>query len=273
MQYIWHKGNNIFAGGLFTDATYVLDTSKLPGPEPQARQPADGHALRVGPGRLLGDQGRQRLRHLHGWARRTRPVHLLRRHTRIGNGFAGSPGEVVRLDQNGKTVYEAPATPKPGRARSAATASRSSPCRRAPTRTGSRPARTSTPGDQRLQRAAQHHPQPGGRAVVVPAPADGPHVGHLRPGQAEAEGGLVPADGPRVGKVAHQEEPRAVMETTVTNLPGHKGAFAETMQGGAIYYTPDITAEQPEWRRSSTSRPPTRCRPLQNPYGGGSNGG
>ena len=30
MQYIWHKGNNIFAGGLFTDVTYVLDTSKLP---------------------------------------------------------------------------------------------------------------------------------------------------------------------------------------------------------------------------------------------------
>ena len=27
MQYIWHKGDNIFAGGLFTDVTYVLDTS------------------------------------------------------------------------------------------------------------------------------------------------------------------------------------------------------------------------------------------------------
>ena len=35
------------------------------------------------------------------------------------------------------------------------------------------------------------------------------------------------------------------METTVTNQPGHKGAFASTMQGGAIYYTPDITAEKP----------------------------
>ena len=27
MQYIWHKGDNIFAGGLFTDVTYVFDTS------------------------------------------------------------------------------------------------------------------------------------------------------------------------------------------------------------------------------------------------------
>ena len=48
--------------------------------------------------------------------------------------------------------------------------------------------------------------------------------------------------------MAHHEEPRAAMETTVTNLPEHKGAFAQTMQGGAIYYTPDITADQPEWR-------------------------
>ena len=55
-------------------------------------------------------------------------------------------------------------------------------------------------------------------------------------------------DGPRVGKVPHHEEPRAAMETTVTNLPGNKGAFASTMQGGAIYYTPDITADEPEWR-------------------------
>ena len=30
MQYLWHKGHNIFAGGLFTDVTYVVDTSKLP---------------------------------------------------------------------------------------------------------------------------------------------------------------------------------------------------------------------------------------------------
>jgi hypothetical protein len=43
-------------------------------------------------------------------------------------------------------------------------------------------------------------------------------------------------------------EDRAVMETTVTNRPGHKGAFAQTMQGGAIFYTSDITAENPVWK-------------------------
>ncbi len=64
------------------------------------------------------------------------------------------------------------------------------------------------------------------------------------------------------------------METTVTNLPEHKGAFAQTMQGGAIYYTPDITADKPEWREvfdlTTSNAVTTRT---SNPYGGGSNGG
>lgn len=38
------------------------------------------------------------------------------------------------------------------------------------------------------------------------------------------------------------------METTVTNLPHHKGAFAEAMCGGAIFYTPDLTDPEPVWR-------------------------
>ena len=64
------------------------------------------------------------------------------------------------------------------------------------------------------------------------------------------------------------------METTVTNQPGHKGAFAETMQGGAIYYTPDITAAKPQWREVfdlTTSN--KQADPKLNAYGGGSNGG
>ena len=79
MQYLWHKGDNIFAGGLFTDVTYVVDTSQLPEAEAQGRQPADRHAVRLGPGRLLGDQGRRRLRHLHGRPGPARSVHLHRR--------------------------------------------------------------------------------------------------------------------------------------------------------------------------------------------------
>ena len=65
--------------------------------------------------------------------------------TRIGNGFAGSPGELVRLDENGKTVYEAPADPEDRRERAALRQHPAAAARRpAPTRTASRPARTST---------------------------------------------------------------------------------------------------------------------------------
>jgi len=64
------------------------------------------------------------------------------------------------------------------------------------------------------------------------------------------------------------------METTVTNLPGHKGAFAQTMQGGAIYYTPDITAAEPSWREVFDLTTSNKIAdPTRNPYGGGSNGG
>jgi len=55
-------------------------------------------------------------------------------------------------------------------------------------------------------------------------------------------------DGPRTERNPGHEEPTGIMETTVTNLPQHKGAFAESMCGGVIYYTPDITAKAPKWR-------------------------
>ena len=55
-------------------------------------------------------------------------------------------------------------------------------------------------------------------------------------------------DGPRVERNPGHEEPRGIMEATVTNQPDHKGAFSESMCGGVIYYTPDITATAPVWR-------------------------
>ena len=64
------------------------------------------------------------------------------------------------------------------------------------------------------------------------------------------------------------------METTVTNQPGHKGAFAQTMQGGAIYYTPDITAKKPAWREVFDLTTSNKIAdPGSNYNGGGSNGG
>jgi hypothetical protein len=55
-------------------------------------------------------------------------------------------------------------------------------------------------------------------------------------------------NGPRTERNPGHDEPTGIMEATVTNLPDHKGAFAESMCGGVIYYTPDITAKEPKWR-------------------------
>jgi hypothetical protein len=54
-------------------------------------------------------------------------------------------------------------------------------------------------------------------------------------------------DGPRVERNRGHEEPRGIMEGTVTNKPEHKGAFSSSMCGGVIYYTPDITNPKPVW--------------------------
>ncbi len=111
----------------------------------QGDQPAHRHAVRLGPGRLLGDQGRQAPT-APTWVARTCPGRAQYSDgvVRLGNGFAGSPGEVVRLDENGKTLWRGPGDAGQGRDRAAVrqhpAAQRSRP---APTRTASRPARTS----------------------------------------------------------------------------------------------------------------------------------
>lgn len=69
-------------------------------------------------------------------------------------------------------------------------------------------------------------------------------------------------DGSRNEANEGHKENVGVMETTTTNPPGalnptgstppgylpSNGAFAATMCGGALYYSPDITAERPVWR-------------------------
>ena len=131
MQYIWHKGNNIFAGGLFTDVTYVFDTSQLPALKlKHVNLPTDTLCGSVPDAYWVTKDGNAYGTYMGG-PDVPGPCTYTDGTTRIGNGFAGSPGEVVRLDQNGKTLYEAPATrrrrPRPS---SAATTSR---CCRLPT--------------------------------------------------------------------------------------------------------------------------------------------
>ena len=250
MQYIWHKGDRVFAGGLFSATTYVFDITDLPvvklagaslptdtpcGSVPDAYWTLkDGTAYGtymggpVVPGPCIYDDGS----------------------VAIGNGFAGTPGEVVRFDRNGKVLSENKAT-------------------------------TDTPADTDPIRCV-------GVPTIVPSCAN-PHgiqvredlnrmittdyaepknvvADPLRPlspnlfrdtvriwditdrNRPKVVSVSVMPDGPRKERNPGHEEPRGIMEGTVTNLPQHKGAFSSSMCGGVIYYTPDITLPNPVWR-------------------------
>ena len=275
MQYMWHKGDKIFAGGLFTDVTYVFDTSQLPELKLKGvNLPTDTLCGSVPDAYWVIKDG-----------------------TAYGTYMGGPdvPGPCTYTDGRPGSATASPA--RPASSSGSTRTARPSARRRRPRRTaGDRaalrqhpgaaaadlrePARhpgprgPRHPGHQRLQRAAQHHPQPGVGAVVVPASADRAHLGHLRPGQPEAEGGVVPARRPARGQGAapggaagghgdHGHQPARA-----------QGRVRQTMQGGAIYYTPDITAAKPQWREVfdlTTSN--KQADPSSNYYGGGSNGG
>ena len=275
MQYIWHKGDNIFAGGLFTDVTYVIDTSKLPALTlKHVNLPTDTLCGSV-PDAYWVTKDHKAYGTYMGGPDVPGPCTYSDGTTRVGNGFAGSPGEVVRLDANGKTLYEAPATPK-----SAETTQRCDNIPLLPLPSCANPHGIQAREDLKTLVTSDYNEPRNIILNPVAAPSSFLRRPTVRtwdisnPDKPTLKSVSFLPDGPRVGKVAHQEEPRAVMETTVTNLPGHKGAFAQTMQGGAIYYTPDITAAEPSWREVFDLTTSNKIAdPTRNPYGGGSNGG
>jgi hypothetical protein len=169
---------------------------------------------------------------------------------RTGNGFAGTPGEVVRFGEDGKNLAEAPA----------ATATGEDPKQCLNTPQLSVPSCANPHGIQVREdlnaMVTSDYAEP--RTIILdPVKAPSPYL--RRPtvrtwdisdrNHPKVKSVSYLPEGPRSGTAdpLHNEN-RAVMETTVTNQPGHKGAFAQTMQGGAIFYTSDITAEKPVWK-------------------------
>ena len=275
MQYVWHKGNSVFAGGLFSDVTYVFDVSRLPELSLKGvNLPTDTSCGSVPDAYWVTKDGSAYGTYMGG-PDLPGPCTYTDGSTRIGNGFAGSPGEVVRLDAAGKTVSEAPATPD-----EAETEQRCDNIPALPKPTCANPHGIQAREDlDTLVTSDYNEPR-----NIILNPVQAPSSYLRRPtvrtwdisdrDHPRLRAVSFLPDGPRKGLVPHQEEPRAAMETTVTNQPGHKGAFAETMQGGAIYYTPDITAAKPRWREVfdlTTSN--QQADPKLNAYGGGSNGG
>ena len=249
MQYVWHKGDRIFAGGLYSDTTYVFDVSKLPelslagvnlpqdtpcGSIPDAYWTlSDGTAY----GTYMGGPDAPG------------PCQYTDGETRIGNGYGGSPGSIVHLDKDGKTLSETPAASADAED---ATACPNYPA--LPQATCANPHGIQVREDlNRLVAGDYAEPRNIVLDPVKPQDAnlfrDSVRIFDITD---KNDPKLVSVthlpDGPRVERNPGHEEPRGIMEVSVTNEKNHKGAFASSMCGGVIYYTPDVTAEKPTWR-------------------------
>ncbi|MGW6930522.1 hypothetical protein ACWGE0_10690 [Lentzea sp. NPDC054927] len=276
MQYVWHKGDTVYAGALFAAATYAFDVSALPalklkgislptntlgGSVPDAYWTLkDGTAYGtymggpVVPGPYLYANGQ----------------------TVVGNGFAGSPGALVRFDQTGKVLSQT----------SAATPQGDDPklCANLPrlgAATCANPHGIQAREDLNIL-VTSDYAEPR-NIILDPVKAPSPYLRRPTVRTWDISDRNAPKlkavsylqNGPRSDPAdpLHQES-RAVMETTVTNLPGHKGAFAQTMQGGAVHYTPDITAAEPHWYEVFDDGSAGKAIHAGNDSnGGGSNGG
>lgn len=251
MQYSWHKGHKIYAGGLFTDTTFVFDVANLPQVSLSGiNLPTDTLCGSVPDAYWVLDDGTAYGTYMGG-PDVPGPCVYSDLSIRTGNGFGGSPGEIVHIGPNGRTLSEAPA------ALPLLQSEDPVHCVNLPAL--SLPTCANPHGIQvredlnRLVASDFAEPR---NIILDPVKPPTPFIARPtvrifdianrnRPRLVSVS--TLP-DGPRVEQNPGHEEPIAQMETTVTNLPQHKGAFTESMCGGVIYYTPDITKANPVWR-------------------------
>ncbi|SEP42304.1 hypothetical protein [Amycolatopsis saalfeldensis] len=275
MQYVWHKGDTVYAGALFAAATYAFDVSALP------QLKLKGVSL---PTQTLGGSVPDAYWVLKdGSAYGTYmggpvvpgPYTYQDGSTQIGNGFAGSPGEVVHFDQNGQVLSQNPAATPQG--------DNPKLCDNLPQL--GKPSCANPHGVQAREDlntlVTSDYAEPR-NIILDPVKQPSPYL--RRPtirtwdisdrNHPKLKTVSYLPDGPRADPAdpLHSES-RAAMETTVTNLPGHKGAFAETMQGGAVFYTPDITAKEPHWIEVFDDGAANKAMYAQNDSNGASSNG
>ncbi|MQA17292.1 MAG: hypothetical protein GEV09_25155 [Pseudonocardiaceae bacterium] len=253
MQYSWRKGDTVFAGGLFSAATYAFDVTDLPTVK------LKGVSLPIDtPGGSVPDafwvlKDRTAYGTYMGGPLLPGPYRYSDGSVRIGNGFAGAPGEVVYFDQNGKVLSESPAaTPEGGHAE----------CQNLPMLDN--PTCANPHGIQAREdlntMVTSDFVEP--RTLVLDPVGPGDELQSNLFRSTVRTWDISDRNHPKVKSVSYlpdrpgseskepvHRESSAAMECTVTNLPGHKGAFAQTMKGGAIFYAPDITVADPQWRQ------------------------
>ena len=249
MQYVWHKGDTIYAGALFAAATYAFDASALPALK------LKGVSL---PTQTLGGSVPDAYWVLKdGTAYGTYmggpvvpgPYTYAGGQTVVGNGFAGSPGEVVHFGQDGQVLSQNPAATPRG--------DNTKLCDNLPSL--GQPTCANPHGIQAREDlntlVTSDYAEPR-NIILDPVKQPSPYL--RRPTVRTWD--ISDRNDPKLKAVSYlptgprandydplYREDSAVMETTVTNLPGHKGAFAQSMQGGAVFYTPDVTAAEPHW--------------------------
>ncbi len=108
MQYSWRKGDKIYAGGLYSAATYVFDVAKLPALSLSGISlPSQTLCGSVPDAYWVLDDGTAYGTYMGGPVV-PGPCTYTNGEVRTGNGFAGTPGEVVRIGEDGKNLVEAP---------------------------------------------------------------------------------------------------------------------------------------------------------------------
>jgi hypothetical protein len=274
MQYIYNKGDKIFAGGLFSDTTYVFDVNQLPALTLSgANLPQDTLCGSI-PDAYWVLKDHTAYGTYMGGPDAPGPCVYTDGSVRVGNGFGGSPGELVHIDTDGKTLSESPA----------ALEASEDPvdCINLPALVN---ATCANPHGIQIREdldllVASDYAEP--RNIVLD-PVKPPDSNIFRDTvrtfsiKNKNKPVLISVshmpDGPRHERNPGHEEPRGIMEVTVTNLPGHKGAFAESMCGGVIYYTPDVTAKQPVWREVFDDTTAAKALNPDTVEGGGCDGG
>ncbi|WP_201787147.1 selenium-binding protein SBP56-related protein [Actinoplanes sp. TFC3] len=275
MQYTWHQGQSLYAGGILSDTTFVFDTSRLPELRLSGVNTPMDTPCGTAPDAFWVLSDNTAYGTYMGGPNVSGPCRYSNGEVRTGNGFAGTPGEVVRINSSGRTLSEtAAALPTPEDA-------------------------VTCPSVPSLPVPSCANPHGIGVREDLNRMVTSDYV-EIRNVVAPTEGSRNPylsRDTVRIWDIAHRNRPkllsvshlpkgprppdpdaysdeqRMVMETALTHERKHRGAFASTMQGGSVFYTPDITAAKPVWREVFDDTAAYRSFQPDGPLSGAFDGG